>query len=192
MSNKFLVNGIDHQCGDERAIQSMQVQMWSSLWNVNQNMNKWMVKWVSWPCQEKTKKESFTVLTATTTTTTMGVPQFVWQLFVFACWNIRHCVFFPWKCFVEYKRHRGGETEESGRREETKNKKLNWCQQPSFNRKKVGGGGFLFLYFFFFSFALLSLVGKVSLSLLSLCGCFVVSGEDTFSLCVVYVCRSHS
>lgn len=147
MSNKFLVNGIDHQCGDERAIQSMQVQIWSSLWNVNQNVNKWMVKWVSWPCQEKTKKESFTVLTATTTTT-MGVPQFVWQLFVFACWNIRHCVFFPWKCFVEYKRHRGGETEESGRREETKNKKLNWCQQPSFNRKKVGGGGFLFLKFF--------------------------------------------
>lgn len=31
MSNKFLVHGIDHQCGDERAIQSMQVQIWRNL-----------------------------------------------------------------------------------------------------------------------------------------------------------------
>lgn len=160
-----------------------------------------MIKWLSWPCQEKGRKKSFLLLCWQQQQQQQQQEQeqsgeclrFYGHYLYLLVWISDSACIFPGKSFVEYKRRRGrGEGGEGGRREETKNKKLNWCQQPSLNRKKGGGGVFLFLIFFFCSFAPLSLVGKVSMWPLFIISLWLLCGQWGRYIFSLYVCCSYS
>lgn len=69
------------------------------------------------------------------------------DLFIFACVNIRQWVYFPWKCFMDCKRQRGGEREErvvEGRKLRTKS----WTGANNPTTARKGEVSSLFLFFF--------------------------------------------
>lgn len=104
-------------------------------------------------------KEPSTTLRSTLLTKTQPwVPaaHSLWPLFTSDCVNIRQCVRFPWKCLTQ----RDTETGVGGE-EETKNKKLNWCQYNPGSTRKKGRCVYwwwwsticIFIFLFFPSFA---------------------------------------
>lgn len=111
------------------------------------------------------------------------------DLFIFACVNIRQWVYFPWKCFMDCKRQRGGEREErvvEGRKLRTKS----WTGANNPTTARKGEVSSLFLFFFlvfgspissrkrvhasslyYLSVVALWLVGRIHFICVCVCGC---------------------